>query len=256
MKKVIAFLSLCLFTASSLIAQQGIIEYEQTVKIEIPQEVKDRMARSGMQFNIPESTSFNQILTFNENASVFKFKPKEESEEDEFAGRGRGGRGFRMRMMGGGRGGQNNIFYKDMNKAQKIEQKDLMGKLFLISDKVDDFKWKVSGKPMEIMGYMCMEAETIHKEDTLKAYFAPQIAVSNGPGIYGNLPGMILMVDINDGQRVIKATKIDLEAEIEAFDAPSKGKKVTQEEYDEIQAAKIKEMREMYGEGRARMISM
>ena len=57
------------------------------------------------------------------------------------------------------------------------------------------------------------------------------------------LPGTILMVDANDGQRLTTATKIlfrDLQAG--EITIPDKGRKVSQEEFEKIKKEKMAEM--------------
>jgi GLPGLI family protein len=69
-----------------------------------------------------------------------------------------------------------------------------------------------------------------------------------GPGKYHGLPGAILMISVDDGKREIKALTVELEAiEKDLIKAPNKGKKVTEEEYVEIQELKMKEMAETHG---------
>ena len=79
------------------------------------------------------------------------------------------------------------------------------------------------------------------------AWFAPQIPVKNGPDKFGQLPGMILEVEIPDLQRVITAKEITLEEMNEEIITPSKGKKVSDEEFEQIRAEKLAEMRAQFG---------
>ena len=59
---------------------------------------------------------------------------------------------------------------------------------------------------------------------------------------------MVLEVNIDEGNRVIKAESIDLkELEEGTITKPTKGKKVTQEEFRKIQREKFDEMRKEYG---------
>ncbi len=85
----------------------------------------------------------------------------------------------------------------------------------------------------------------IPKEILVTAWYTPQIPVSNGPGEYAGLPGLIL--ELNVYKTTILCDKIVLNpSETEEIKAPSKGKEVTREEYNKIIAEKIKEMRENF----------
>ena len=88
------------------------------------------------------------------------------------------------------------------------------------------------------------------QEREIVAWYTPEISISQGPGPYWGLPGLIL--EVNDGRTVILCSKLVLHSE-EKFEikAPSKGKKVSQEEYDEILAEKMEEMQQRF-QGRNR----
>lgn len=84
------------------------------------------------------------------------------------------------------------------------------------------------------------------KEKTITAWYCPEIPINQGPDKYWGLPGLIL--EVNDGTTVLLCSKIVLNAKEKVeIKAPSKGKEVTQKEYDEIVKKKLEEMREMYG---------
>lgn len=83
---------------------------------------------------------------------------------------------------------------------------------------------------------------TAQNERAVTAWYTTQIPVSQGPGMYWGLPGLIL--EINDGRTTILCNKITLNAENKlVLEAPTKGKEVTQEEYDKMLSKKMTEMR-------------
>ncbi|MCK0161759.1 GLPGLI family protein [Allomuricauda sp. F6463D] len=87
------------------------------------------------------------------------------------------------------------------------------------------------------------------KEQTITAWFTPDIPVGQGPGSYWGLPGLIL--EVNDGRTAILCTKIILNPdEKNEIEEPKRGKEVNQAEYNEILAEKIKEMSERFRNGR------
>ena len=80
------------------------------------------------------------------------------------------------------------------------------------------------------------------------AWFTPMIPVPSGPNQYNGLPGMILHMDFDDGIRQITAVDIVLkDLEKDLIVKPTKGKKVSEEEFDKIREEKIKEMEEEFG---------
>ncbi len=82
------------------------------------------------------------------------------------------------------------------------------------------------------------------KENTITAWYCPEIPVNQGPENYWGLPGLIL--EVNDGKTVMLCTKIVMNTKDKVEIKPvTKGKEVTQTEYNEIVKKKIEEMREM-----------
>ncbi|RDK83821.1 GLPGLI family protein [Marinirhabdus gelatinilytica] len=90
----------------------------------------------------------------------------------------------------------------------------------------------------------------IPEEIEVTAWFTPQIPVSNGPGEYAGLPGLIL--EMNMYRTTILCSKIVLSTKAgEKIEAPDKGDEVTREEYNKIVKEKMEEMRENFrGRGR------
>lgn len=82
------------------------------------------------------------------------------------------------------------------------------------------------------------------KENTLTAWYCPEIPVNQGPENYWGLPGLIL--EVNDGKTVMLCTKIVMNTKDKVEIKPvTKGKEVTQTEYNDIVKKKMEEMQEM-----------
>jgi GLPGLI family protein len=131
-----------------------------------------------------------------------------------------------------------------------VDEREFMTKMFLINGVAAPFTWKIADGQKTILNFMCMKATYQDSTGSYVAWFTPQILVSNGPAEYGGLPGMILQVDVNAGERIITAKEVVAEEIDKALlEKPTKGKQVTQEEFHEIVVEKQKEMREMNGGG-------
>lgn len=84
------------------------------------------------------------------------------------------------------------------------------------------------------------------EEIVITAWYSPEIPVNQGPENYWGLPGLIL--EVNDGKTSILCSKIVMNTKDKVEIKPAtKGKQVTQAEYDEIVKKKMEEMKEMYG---------
>lgn len=215
------------------------------------------------------------ILNFDKNASIYKEEEKLEAPGTQNSG---------MRMMGSFMGG-GGTHYKNIKEKKFIIDKEMMGKEFLIQDSLPKLDWKMSQETKEIGGYMCFKAtamqkasqsdfrnfkmkkegdkekkETVSaekskttsimaegeipKEIEVVAWYTPEIPVSTGPENFQGLPGLIL--EVSAGKTTLLCSKMVMNIkDKKEIIAPTKGKVVTQKEYDEIVTKKMQEFREM-----------
>ncbi len=90
-----------------------------------------------------------------------------------------------------------------------------------------------------------MEQWEMPKEKIITAWYSPEIPVNQGPENYWGLPGLIL--EVNDGKTIILCSKLVLNTKEKVdIKAPTKGKEVSQKEFDETVKKKMEEMREMW----------
>lgn len=183
---------------------------------------------------------------------------------------GPGGRGRGMRIMSSFFGGGGS-FYKNTSSKELLEQTELFGKKFLIKDSLTDWNWQLGKETKQIGAYTCYKAtatrevtrttfsrkgdedkeEKVTTEETVVAWWTPQIPISQGPNKYWGLPGLIL--ELNDGTTTMVCSRVVLNPK-EGFEIkmPDEGEEVTSEEYSEIMTKKMEEMQEMYGGRRQR----
>lgn len=209
-------------------------------------------------------------LSFDKVASIYK----EEAKLDQSAS-GRGG--MRFMMMGGGAIGN---YYKNTQSKTSAKENEFSGKNFLIKDALKTYDWKMEQETKMIGENMCFKATTVievpvtpefrfgrrgpgqnnrdeaekeeAKEEAPKmeqvivtAWYALNIPVSHGPSDFWGLPGLIL--EVSYGNTNIMCTKIVMNPKEKVeIKEPSKGKEVSQKEYDEIIAEKMKEMEERF----------
>jgi GLPGLI family protein len=89
-----------------------------------------------------------------------------------------------------------------------------------------------------------MDAIELPKEITITAWYTPEIPVNQGPESYWGLPGLIL--EVNDGKTITLCSKVVLNSKDKVeIKASTKGKVISQKEYDETVIKKMKEFREM-----------
>jgi len=198
-------------------------------------------------------------LTFNKEASIYK-------EDESLAPPQVGGSDVMIKVIGAG--GGNDALYKNTKTNNYADQKDTMGKIFLVKDAIETIDWQLEKETKFIGEYQCFKASYVKMvpkpkdfksmskalendeepemmERTVTAWYTPQIPVNNGPAMYQGLPGLIL--EVHDGKLNIVCSKIILNPEDKvAIKAPTNGKEVNQAEYDKIMKKKRKEMLEQF----------
>jgi GLPGLI family protein len=140
---------------------------------------------------------------------------------------------------GGWRGHKSEyMIYRDFEKGRKIEVEEFSAKQYVIEDTLLTPSWKVMNKIRDIKGYMCMLAVS---EDTVRnlkvtAWFTGDLPLSAGPEKYFGLPGLIMELDINDGEITMTASKIEKKVIDEDLKLPKKikGKKMTTAQYNTL----------------------
>jgi GLPGLI family protein len=214
------------------------------------------------------------ILNFDREASTYK-----EEEVLEAPG-GQGGFGKWGSSFSAG------LQYKNIKSQQFLQDQEFFGKQFLISDSLVKLDWKLGTETKLIGQYICMKATAIKpvdefdwrsmrkkskpkdakkdeekkdsttttitedieipKEIEVTAWYTPQIPVSQGPGDFWGLPGLIL--EVNTDKTTILCSKIIMNPQEKVqIKAPEKGAVVTRKEYNETVKKKMEEMRSMYG---------
>lgn len=265
--KHIASLFLALITVTTtLYAQdfQGMATYRTHRKIDIKMDstkLNDAMQTQMMEM-LKKQFQKTYTLTFDQFSSIYK-------QEVELA-KPQVGDGFAMSFGNSG----SDVLYKNIKGQIYIDQKETMGKKFLIKDSISKIEWQMESETKHIGEYLCFKAtytkqipkknfnfrsNTKHKEAeeteaekepeiierTVTAWYTPQIPVSNGPSKYQGLPGLIL--EIQDGNSTIICSKIVINPEEKTeIEKPTKGKEVSQTEYNDIMDRKRKEMMERY----------
>lgn len=140
------------------------------------------------------------------------------------------------------------LIYRNFEENRIKELQEMLGKTYLLEDDLKPYKWRVMNELKEIQGHLCMKAITVDtvKKYTIEAWFAADIPVSVGPERLYGLPGAILGVDINNGDVIIEAEKIEIRSVAEELKLPKKlkGKEINLDTYqsllqEHIQTSKV-----------------
>lgn len=283
MKKIFCTLSVVLFSGFAFAQDfQGMAVYESktsapnmSARFQGNREVTPEMQKQ-IEERMKKMLEKTYILNFDKNTSIYK-------EEEKLDTPGSTG-GGNMRMMGSFMGG-GGTHYKNVKEKKYIIDKEMFGKEFLVKDTLETIKWKLTQETKQIGDYLCFKAtatvknaasdfrnfrmrdenkekkEVAASEDKKKtnmlpegdvpkelevvAWYTPDIPVNNGPENFQGLPGLIL--EVTKGRTTILCSKVVMNVkDKKEIKAPTNGKEVSQNEYDEILKKKMEEMREMF----------
>lgn len=230
MKQVLLVVALLLANMYKYLDNQGVILYEQKINMHRRLPADDEQAR---QF-IPEFQTSKMELLFNEMESLFRSVEEEEDADiDDEDG------GVRIMIKR-----PETIIFRNMAEKRSVEQREFLGKKYLIEGDVAQIPWKITGESKVILGYPCQRATYNDTSQNRKivAWFTGDIPCPSGPESLGSLPGMILEADINDGEMAYTAIKIDKTLDIKALKAPTSGRKITGEEFKKMVDDHFKQM--------------
>jgi GLPGLI family protein len=267
--KNILFSTLITLVLSPAIAQQGEgkITYEQKIN------VHKRMPPEAEQFKamVPEFQTNIMELIFTPTTSIYKAA---KTQGDQLPST-EGGGGMRTFRFGGA---DNAEVFRDYDNETMVESRELGPKRYLIDDTLRPLKWKLEGETMQVAGFTCYKATTtvqgfgmaggmrmgagqgggqrqggqqgsrdsmvtrmMNEKQQVVAWYTEEIPTAAGPAEYFGLPGLILYLDIDDGTIVFTPTKLEPLGK-ELVKAPTKGNKITRQEYFEMMRAQMQNM--------------
>jgi GLPGLI family protein len=267
MKRILSIaLGILAVITSQAQQKEGKVTYERTSQMQ----VSFAGMNEEMQRLIPKTRVDKFELNFANNQSVWKQAPSDDDGAGTFSSEGGG---MQIKMVAGG---SDDVTYMNFDSKRRVDQRELFDKKFVIIDSVPTKQWKVSGETKMILGHPCMKAtstlistrSTMTMDDgkmqrkevvdtaNVEAWFASDIPVSAGPAEYqGQLPGLILEINVKDGRQVFKAIEIKPKAETTMIKEPTAKKTWTPAEFKKEQNKMLENM-QMNGGGNGRRIIM
>ncbi len=255
-----ALLLLCLANAQQ---KQGKVTYERTTQMQ----VSFAGGNEEMERMIPKTRTDKYELTFGNNLSLWRQADQDNDDDNTISDGG----GMQVRMIVAG---SNDVLFNNFDKGTKVEKREVMDKVFIIDDSTHALKWKMSGENKTILGHNCMKATTtqisqrtmmnmdngkverkeISDTSLVIAWVAMDIPVPAGPAEYqGQLPGLILEMDIKNGRQIYKALDISEKADLALIKEPTGKKHYTPDEFKKERDKIMNEMQQNNG-GRGQTI--
>ena len=219
--------------------EEGSVNYKQVIQLKF-----DIQGNAPVMMEKLPTESASEFILLKKGNDVLYRNVVEGGQEDIHYASGDGNEvqmDFRIQMP-------ENILYTNLAEGQFTEQTDFLGKKFLIQGPVKKQAWKLTGKSKKVLDYACQEAILQDSSQQVVAWFAPTIPWQIGPSKYHGLPGLILELHAGE-DRVIRAEEVSFDPVESAIEVPSKGKKVSPEEFEKIQDEKLKEIGATKGSG-------
>ena len=256
MKKILTIFTLCSFLTTSF-AQKLEVNYQETTDINVDELKKNMKVETSGSVNLPKDFYDNMFksmsepkdftLTINDNLSTYK---KVEISN----GQGNGGFSMSVSFSGGGNG-----IVKDLSKKEYSKSANLMDKSYLIKDKLTEYKWQLTRETKKLIGFDVKKATAvIDSTKSLVAWYAPSIAIKDGPSIYNGLPGLILELEIINnsksekksfGNTTIRATEVKEVPDMKPIEKPKEKNVITEKEFEELAKKQMERFKEMRSEG-------
>lgn len=236
--------------------KQGRVVYEQLIK---GGESTVTINGNSQTFTRPDRILKCEVL-FTAETSLRRSIETDERPEAEMAAPAGGGGMASVRMVSAFT--PESTIWHNFTTGRKVDQRESVGKKFLVEDSITKHTWKLTGETKTILGYACQKAITqtpvksfnmqmqdgefkrVEKWDTINVtvWFTPAIPVPAGPDFQGELPGMILEFDSRNGSSITRAVEISETVKLSEIKEPKSGRKVTKAAYDKEVESQQKEM--------------
>jgi GLPGLI family protein len=278
MKNILFLSAIILPFFSNAQMKEGKVLYERTIQMQFRGNTQSNAAGGetppppppGME-NMPRERKDKFELSFANNQSLWENVP-EIDDNDNIVGDGPGGGRMFMRVAGG-----DNMIYHNFTTGKRIDEQELNARKYIVEDSIQKIVWKMTGQTKTILGHtaqkvsgerystrtvMTMENGEMKRQmmpDTsvVNAWIAMDIPVPGGPEQFqGQLPGLILELEMNNGRMVYRALEISSKVNASAIKEPKGGKRITAAEFTKLRDKEFEEMRRNMPTGGGRRIQL
>lgn len=134
--------------------------------------------------------------------------------------------------------GSTSSSYVERSKNELFHRIEAYGEFFIIP--IKDWQWNLEKESKKIGQYVCYKATTNYKVRNSKgeflknvvAWYAPELNYPFGPKGFHGLPGLIIELYDSNYRYILK--ELNFKNTTEKVNKPKRGKKLTQEEFDDI----------------------
>jgi GLPGLI family protein len=274
MKKILFLLSILLSFLANAQMKEGKVLYERTIQMQFRGDAQFRSdgGPPPPSPDIPRERKDRFELSFANNQSLWESMP-EMDDNNNFGGGGEGAGGFRVMRFGG----SSDLSYHNFTTGKRLDEQELSSKKYIVEDSIQKIAWKMTDQTKTILGHtvqkvsgerygtrtaMTMENGEMKRQlmpDTtiVNAWIAMDIPVPAGPEQFqGQLPGLILELEMNNGRIVYRALEISSKVNVSAIKEPKGGKRITAAEFTKLRDKEFEEMRRNMPAGGGRRVQI
>ncbi|OEK04599.1 GLPGLI family protein [Roseivirga misakiensis] len=195
--------------------------------------------------DLPKTGTFAYTLSFNKEESLFK----EDVAQREEAGP----------MLQRALNGLNSLnppkeivlaVYHNLTDQQRLRQVEFMTRDFVVYEATDLPAWKLTTEKKRVLNYICTGAQLETEDGIITAWFTVEIPIPFGPDNFHGLPGLILGIE-KGNQMLVLASEVVLNDPI-SIKKPTKGEYMSQIDFAQTVADKVKEWKATGGRGSGR----
>lgn len=140
----------------------------------------------------------------------------------------------------------NEIVFTNLKTGKSVLSQDFSDKKYLIADTINKLSWTLTGETKTIHGHVCKQATSKRKsllgqqfgiskeegqDEFITVWFAPSIPVAAGPDLQGQLPGLILEINIDNGKIIYTAIELEKVDDISEIKEPVVGTWITKKDF-------------------------
>jgi GLPGLI family protein len=274
MKKILVLSSIFLSFLATAQMKEGKVLYERTIQLQFGGNVQFRADGGPPPPPLPPGTNSQGErkdkfeLSFANNQSLWESVP-EIGDNDNFGNDGPGR--MVVRVAGG-----DDLSYHNFTTGKRLDEQELSSKKYIVEDSIQKIVWKMTGQTKTILGHTVnkvtgerygtrtvmtmengeMKRQAIPDTSIVNAWIAMDIPVPAGPAQFqGQLPGLILELEMNNGRTVYRAAEISPKVNASAIKEP-KGKRITAAEFTRLRDKEFEEMQRNMPAGGGRRIQM
>ncbi|WP_300485214.1 GLPGLI family protein [Flavobacterium sp.] len=238
MKRYIFILLTSIGMNQTITAQTSKITYEEQANIENQlKNVTDPATRERVSKYLSQVKTFT--LYYKDGISLYNEQNANDT-SDKDSGLSESSSKFKTVNIGKKSGG----IYKNQKTNEYLQEADLLGKAFLVSDKLDKISWKLINETKKIGEFNCKKATAVVNGENVTAWYAPSLPINDGPKDYWGLPGLI--IDLTTDTKTYHAIKVTSIAQFD-FEKPSKGQKISKENYIKDRNEKVDQLKRGMG---------